>query len=47
MGKSTQYEFSKIKEIPEQSEEEWLKVAHEECIALVMLISLNKPQGYY
>ncbi|GAA7594303.1 hypothetical protein HpBHB49_12180 [Helicobacter pylori] len=39
MGKSTQYEFPKIKEILEQSEEEWLKVAHEECVALVMLIS--------
>ncbi len=39
MGKSTRYEFPKIKEILEQSEEEWLKVAHEECIALVMLIS--------
>ncbi|UOS34577.1 SPOR domain-containing protein [Helicobacter pylori] len=39
MGKGTQYEFPKIKEILEQSEEEWLKVAHEECVALVMLIS--------
>ncbi len=39
MGKSTQYEFPKIKEILEQSEEEWLGVAHEECVALVMLIS--------
>ncbi|GAA6982538.1 SPOR domain-containing protein [Helicobacter pylori] len=39
MGKSTQYEFPKIKEILEQSEEEWLKVVHEECVALVMLIS--------
>ncbi|GAA8273811.1 SPOR domain-containing protein [Helicobacter pylori] len=39
MGKNTQYEFPKIKEILEQSEEEWLKVAHEECVALVMLIS--------
>ncbi|WP_033765245.1 SPOR domain-containing protein [Helicobacter pylori] len=39
MGKGTQYEFPKIKEILEQSEEEWLKVAHEECIALVMLVS--------
>lgn len=39
MEKGTQYEFPKIKEILEQSEEEWLKVAHEECVALVMLIS--------
>ncbi|GAA6862235.1 SPOR domain-containing protein [Helicobacter pylori] len=39
MGKGTQYEFPKIKEILEQSEEEWLKVAHEECVVLVMLIS--------
>lgn len=39
MGKGTQYEFPKIKEILEQSEEEWLGVAHEECVALVMLIS--------
>ncbi len=39
MGKNTQYEFPKIKEILEQSEEEWLKIAHEECVALVMLIS--------
>ncbi|GAA7612771.1 SPOR domain-containing protein [Helicobacter pylori] len=39
MGKGTQYEFPKIKEILEESEEEWLKVAHEECVALVMLIS--------
>ncbi len=39
MGKGTQYEFPKIKGILEQSEEEWLKVAHEECVALVMLIS--------
>ncbi len=39
MEKGTQYEFPKVKEILEQSEEEWLKVAHEECVALVMLIS--------
>ncbi len=39
MEKGTQYEFPKIKEILERSEEEWLKVAHEECVALVMLIS--------
>ncbi|GAA8558117.1 SPOR domain-containing protein [Helicobacter pylori] len=39
MGKGTQYEFPKVKEILEKSEEEWLKVAHEECVALVMLIS--------
>ncbi|WP_120909192.1 SPOR domain-containing protein [Helicobacter pylori] len=43
MGKGTQYEFPKIKEILEQSEEEWLKVAHEECVALVMLISPKAP----
>ncbi|MCQ2778187.1 SPOR domain-containing protein, partial [Helicobacter pylori] len=39
MEKGTPYEFPKVKEILEQSEEEWLKVAHEECVALVMLIS--------
>ncbi|GAA9566704.1 SPOR domain-containing protein [Helicobacter pylori] len=39
MGKSTPYEFPKVKKILERSEEERLKVAHEECVALVMLIS--------
>ncbi|GAA8008705.1 SPOR domain-containing protein [Helicobacter pylori] len=39
MEKGTQYEFPKVKKILERSEEEWLKVAHEECVALVMLIS--------
>ncbi len=39
MEKGTPYEFPKVKEILERSEEEWLKVAHEECVALVMLIS--------
>ncbi len=51
MEKGTQYEFPKIKEILEQSEEEWLKVAHEECVALVMLISpkasINKNSPIY
>ena len=44
MGKGTQYEFPKIKEILEQSEEEWLKVAHERMRGVGYA---NKPQGFY
>nr|WP_041594958.1 SPOR domain-containing protein [Helicobacter cetorum] len=39
MGKSTQYEPLKIKEILKRSEQEWLDIVNQECVALNMLVS--------